>query len=110
MKFIASDEGPRVLVRFIRKIVISDSVAVRRGFLALNDDGIIPGLMMNGFQGFQPLIPGVHDLLGNSFQEVEKWRDGMLDKSSSETCYVEIYQTSETLIGFKRKPQPEPVK
>ena len=49
-------------------------------------------------------------MLTNSFQEVEKWRDGMLDKSSSETCYVEIYQTSETLIGFKRKPQPEPVK
>ena len=46
-------------------------------------------------------------MLTNSFQEVEKWRDGMLNKSSSETCYVEIYETSETLIGFKRKPQPE---
>jgi len=64
MEVIASDKGPRVPGRFARKIMIGDSVAVRRGFLALDRDGIIPRLVVNGFQRFQPLIPGVHDLLG----------------------------------------------
>jgi phage-related tail protein len=48
-------------------------------------------------------------MLTNNFREVEKWRDEMLAKAQRETAYIEIFETSETLIGFKRKPKAESI-
>jgi len=63
MEIIASDEYSRVLIRFIRKKMVGDTVAVRRGLMAIDLHGIIPRLVVNRFQCLQPLIPRIHNLL-----------------------------------------------
>jgi hypothetical protein len=54
-------------------------------------------------------------MLTNSFLQAAKWRDEMLAKAPRDTCFVEIFITTETMvetagkrISFsERNPKPE---